>query len=49
MSKKIGITLMGFFMFLLFSGTAMSDENQGDERKGKFTYQKIYKACHEKA
>jgi len=28
MNKKIGITLLGLFMFLLFSGTAMSDKKQ---------------------
>ena len=48
MSKKLGIALLGFVIFLLFSGQAISDENKGDERKGKFTYQKIYKTCHEK-
>lgn len=48
MRKRISLTLLGFILFLVFSGTAISEENKGDERKGKFTYQKIYKACHEK-
>ncbi|RJP75691.1 MAG: cytochrome c family protein [Desulfobacteraceae bacterium] len=47
MLKNIFISILAFGMLLGISGQALAEE-QGNERKGKFTYQKLYKSCHEK-
>lgn len=47
MFKKMLIVLLGIAMTIVFSDQVMASDD-GDERKGKFTYRKIYKTCFEK-
>jgi len=47
MSKKVITTVLAFFMSICFIGTGLAME-QGNKRKGKYTYRKVYKACHER-
>ncbi len=47
MSRKIFSAVMAILVALVFSGAAAAME-QGNKRKGKYTYRKVYKACHER-
>jgi hypothetical protein len=47
MWKKVLITAMSFLICLSVSGIA-SAMDQGNKRKGKYVYRKVYKACHER-
>lgn len=46
MSKKVITAVLAIFMSVCFIGTGLAME-QGNKRKGKYTYRKVYKACHE--
>jgi hypothetical protein len=45
MFKKMMIAVLSLFICLSVSGIASAME-QGNKRKGKYTYRKVYKACH---
>ncbi len=45
--KKTAITVLALFLTMCFFGAALAVE-KGNERKGKYTYRNIYKACHER-
>jgi hypothetical protein len=45
MGRKAILTLMSIMFVLTFVGTGMAVE-KGNKRKGKYTYRKVYKACH---
>jgi len=47
MSKKVITAVLAIFMSVCFIGTGLAME-QGNKRKGKYTYRKVYKACHER-
>ena len=47
MSKKMLLAVLAIFMTFSFIGQAIAME-QGNKRKGKYTYRKVYKACHER-
>ena len=47
MSKKMLLAVLAIFMTFSFIGEAVAME-QGNKRKGKYTYRKVYKACHER-
>mgnify|MGYP001822433824 FL=1 len=44
MRTKIVLIIMAVLLSLCFLGTGLAME-QGNKRKGKYTYRKIYKAC----
>ena len=45
--KKTAITVLALFLTLYFLGAALAAE-KGNERKGKYTYRGVYKACFER-
>ena len=45
--KKAMTAVLAAMMTLCFIGTALAME-QGNKRKGKYTYRKVYKACMER-
>ena len=45
--KKIISILLALFFVMTTVGMAFAAEN-GNKRKGKYTYRKVYKACYEK-
>ena len=47
MGRKIILTLMSVIFVFTFAGLVMAAE-KGTKRKGKYTYRKVYKACHER-
>ena len=47
MRNKIVLTIMAVLLSVCFLGTGLAME-QGNKRKGKYTYRKIYKACMER-
>ncbi|MFZ5572364.1 MAG: cytochrome c family protein [Thermodesulfobacteriota bacterium] len=47
MTKKILVTILSGWLAVAFIGTAIAAEG-GNERKGKYTYRKVYKACFER-
>ncbi len=47
MQKKVMTMFLAIFMTVSFIGTGLAME-QGNKRKGKYTYRKVYKACHER-
>ena len=47
MFKNLIISTLALIMLLGVSGQVFAGE-EGDARKGKFTYRKIYKSCQEK-
>lgn len=47
MIKKILLSIFGIWVVLSFIGVAMAAEG-GNERKGKYSYRKVYKACFER-
>ena len=47
MCKKAMTMIFVVLMTVSFSGTGLAME-QGNKRKGKYTYRKVYKACHER-
>ena len=47
MRKKLLQTMLAIFLSFCFLGSAMAME-QGNKRKGKYTYRKVYKACQER-
>jgi hypothetical protein len=47
MSKKLITAVLAIFMSFCFIGTGLAME-EGNKRKGKYTYRKVYKACHER-
>ncbi len=47
MIKRTLIILMSLFLTLAFTSAAFAELN-GNERKGKYSYRKIYKSCHER-
>lgn len=47
MARKIGVILAGMMMMVAFTFSFAVAED-GNARKGKYTYRKIYKACHER-
>ena len=44
MRNKIVLTIMAVLLSVCFLGTGLAME-QGNKRKGKYTYRKVYKAC----
>jgi hypothetical protein len=44
MKNKIAVTIMAVLLSICFLGTGLAME-QGNKRKGKYTYRKLYKAC----
>lgn len=47
MVKKSAISVLALFLSLCFFGAVMAAE-KGNERKGKYTYRNVYKACFER-
>jgi hypothetical protein len=47
MRNKIVLTIMAVLLSVCFLGNGLAME-QGNKRKGKYTYRKIYKACMER-
>ncbi len=47
MRNKIVLIMMAVLLSVCFLGTGLAME-QGNKRKGKYTYRKIYKACMER-
>jgi hypothetical protein len=47
MRNKIVLIIMAVLLSVSFLGTSLAME-QGNKRKGKYTYRKIYKACMER-
>ena len=47
MGKKVILTLMAVVFVFTSVGISMAAE-KGNKRKGKYTYRKVYKACHER-
>ena len=45
--RKTVTVVLAFLMTVCFVGSALAME-QGNKRKGKYTYRKVYKACHER-
>jgi len=45
--KKAITVVVAFLMTVSFVGSALAME-EGNKRKGKYTYRKVYKACHER-
>ena len=45
--KKVMTAVLAAMMTLCFIGTGLAME-QGNKRKGKYTYRKVYKACMER-
>lgn len=45
--KKTMTAVLAILMTFCFIGTALAME-QGNKRKGKYTYRKVYKACQER-
>ena len=45
MSRKILSIILAVLVSVCFVGTSLAME-QGNKRKGKYTYRKLYKACH---
>lgn len=45
MSRKIFLGLLGVILMIGFSIPVMA-EGKGNERKGKYAYKNLYKACH---
>jgi len=45
--KKTAITILALFLTFCFLATALAAE-RGSERKGKYTYRNVYKACFER-
>ncbi len=45
--KKTAITVLVLFLTFCFYGAALAAE-KGNERKGKYTYRNVYKACFER-
>lgn len=47
MKKKIVLIALTLLMSVCFLGTGLALE-QGNKRKGKYTYRKVYKSCFER-
>jgi hypothetical protein len=47
MTKRLGHIILAIFLSTCFLGSAIAME-QGNKRKGKYTYRKVYKACQER-
>lgn len=47
MYKKAILMVLAILMTFCFVGTGLAME-QGNKRKGKYTYRKVYKACHQR-
>jgi len=47
MKKKVVLIATALLVSLCFLGTSLALE-QGNKRKGKYTYRKVYKACFER-
>ena len=47
MMRRMIFSTMAALFVLTFVGSALAME-QGNKRKGKYTYRKVYKACHER-
>jgi len=47
MVRKVILTLMAFIFIFTSVGISVAAE-KGNKRKGKYTYRKVYKACHER-
>ena len=45
--KKVMTAVLAILMTFCFVGTGLAME-QGNNRKGKYTYRKVYKACQER-
>lgn len=45
--KKIMISFLALFLTFSFIGAAFALD-KGNNRKGKYTYRKVYKACYER-
>lgn len=45
MFKKIWIGILALMLLVSFSGLATA-KDEGNKRKGKYTYRKVYKACN---
>lgn len=45
MLKNVWISTLALLLLVSFTGLAVAAE-QGNKRKGKYTYRKVYKACH---
>lgn len=49
MSKKMIMAILAIFMSVSFIGAGVAlAEPEGNKRKGKYTYRKVYKACMER-
>ena len=47
MIKKLFFLAVGMIMALSFASASFAEDN-GDERKGKYAYRKVYKACNKR-
>ncbi len=47
MRKRVFTMVLAILVAFGFIGTGLAME-QGNKRKGKYTYRKVYKACHER-
>ena len=47
MVKKVILTLMTFVFIFTTAGVCIAAD-KGNKRKGKYTYRKVYKACHQR-
>jgi hypothetical protein len=47
MIKKMMVMVLAVFLSVCFIGTTFAME-KGNKRKGKYTYRKVYKACHQR-
>lgn len=45
MKNRVVLIVMAFLLSVCFLGTGLAME-QGNKRKGKYTYRKLYKACN---
>jgi hypothetical protein len=45
MFKKISMGILALLLLVSFTGMANASD-KGNKRKGKYTYRKVYKACH---
>lgn len=48
MKQKLIITLMALFFIAAGIGLSYAEGPDGNKRKGKYTYRKVYKACMER-
>ncbi len=48
MKKPLIISILAIFLLSIFASLALAEGPDGNKRKGKYTYRKVYKACAER-